>query len=596
MINDDKVWIVVPASVYASGGGPAMVLDHERKRVVEVSPLIAQLLLACKGAKTYGGHLDAAWLAGITRDSEALASGLDSLIEYGLLRQIQFAVPGSGRVPDRVTSPVAVVVTANRHSSLAAALASLARSRPRRTQALVIDGSQDRSACERTYAVTTGGAKPSLDMGYVGRHSRAALDAVLRFCQVDQKLAAFALSPGEIGANRNIALLLGAGRQLVMTDDDVICHTWVDEAATLGRVQLAGHSDVRLWQFYPSRQAAFGSLHDVDSDVVAEHAKYTGRSLRQVLGCDQPIVAADSACPHLLHGLCSDEGMVIRATFVGLAGDAARYCSHAILFMTGQVRERLIAEVDTFHLATTSREISAVALEPTVSHGPWCASYCMGIDNTQLVPPFMPIGRNEDGVWGALLALMDPRAVHLHIPVGVRHDSCRPSRYETAMQSARESRLSEFLIGVIDGQASAITAASCDERLRQIGDGFLRIGALPLDEFIAVAMDSRLHQFASRMQKATAGVPPGKAYSHWREACDRYQELFRASARARDFFVPVEFRHYGSAKLGFAAMQQFVRSFAQLLDEWPLMWRRAASLNHGRETVAGQNQVTGANL
>lgn len=270
----------------------------------------------------------------------------------------------------------------------------------------------------------------------------------------------------------------------------------------------------------------------------------------------------------------------VRVTFAGLAGDAARYCSHGPLFRTGPVRQQLWESELQFTRAVSSREVAIVAPRLIVTHDAACLGYCMGADNTRLVPPFMPTGRNEDGVWGATLAFMDPHALFAHLPHGVWHDSDRPSAYDNPMPSARESRVSDFLLFVITRVAAATFTTTPADRLRHLGRLFGEVAALPAGDFRALVAEARLGAMSQLLMQASATAADPACPPHWHRALDEYQRAFRASVVRPDYFLPIEFKGQ-SLEDGFARMQQFVAQFGELLAWWPEIWEAARSMNEG---------------
>jgi hypothetical protein len=73
------------------------------------------------------------------------------------------------------------------------------------------------------------------------------------------------------------------------------------------------------------------------------------------------------------------------------------------LSLAGASRERLIASPNAYRSAFRSREVLRTVRRPTVSAGPFCMTTFLGFDNRLLLPPFFPVQRNADGVFGLVL-------------------------------------------------------------------------------------------------------------------------------------------------------------------------------------------------
>ena len=222
------------------------------------------------------------------------------------------------------------------------------------------------------------------------------------------ELFAPALTSGSTGANRNLLLLLTAGEHVLTVDDDVVLETWGatnrDDA-----LALMGHQqELFETEFFASRASALASVVRMPADVLAAHEALLGHSVSALV--DRSSRAADMtrACGHLRSALDQGRPLVVKATFAGLAGDAGVYCPYRLLFSGGPLRQLLLTSASTFQTALTSREASRIVHTNVVTHDCGCMAPCMGLANREVVPPFMPTGRNEDGVFGVMLAASGP--------------------------------------------------------------------------------------------------------------------------------------------------------------------------------------------
>jgi hypothetical protein len=251
------------------------------------------------------------------------------------------------------------------------------------------------------------------------------------------------------------------------------------------------------------------------------------------------------------------------------------------LLLQGEARRELLTDGSTFRLAMTSREVWRIARQAILTHDPACMAYCMGLANDELLPPFMPIGRNEDSVFGAMLALADPLALFAHLPVGIIHDSNRSSLYpiDERTRSAQQTRISELLLLELQTMASSIPAGSIRERLEWIGHQLISLGETSPRTFAervthAVVTDRRRDL---AMMASTAADTPLPDY--WRAAVDAYRIALQESTKQPRFFVPIECQMPDSSVDRFTATQAFLRHFGELIVWWPRIWETAKGLN-----------------
>jgi hypothetical protein len=571
--SDDGLWLAAPASTFPLSQTTVLALNRETADVVELAPLTAGILGRCHTVKPLPGHTAAAWLSGLSQSPTAVADAIDALASLGLLRPAQpSAAPAESA---SATIENVVIITCDRPDHLQRGLAAWRAHGGQlpRPHVVVVDGS--RQAADQTRDVVAAGGPDDFPSTYAGATAARELKEALHSSGIPSHLLDAALTPGGIGSNRNIGLLLTAGEPILMQDDDVVAEPWMEGPDAPDGLTIGGHADLRTWRFFESRAEALSAAIPADVDLRAIHGRVLGSSLASLLGGRLDDVNFESACGHMAAAVAEADRRTVRVTFSGLAGDAARYCSHGVIFRPGPLRQRLWSDERAFRTAITSREVAVIAPGVIVTHDASCVGYCMGIDNRALVPPFMPAGRNEDGVWGATLAFMDPTALFAHVPVGVRHESDRPPTYEDVMPSARQSRIADLLLFVINRVARATFAVTPADRLRHLGALFTQAGSLSLAEFRLLAAEARLSMLTADIAQADAATKDPACPAWWREAVSEYERTFRKHVASPDFFLPAEFKGVGTTDDGFAAAQAFVRSFGEILTWWPEMWEAA---------------------
>jgi hypothetical protein len=183
----------------------------------------------------------------------------------------------------------------------------------------------------------------------------------------------------------------------------------------------------------------------------------------------------------------------------------------------------------------------------------------------------MPIGRNEDGVFGMTLTRIEPSAISLQVPFGVIHDSPRQSRYQDDATQAARPQLWEFIATPILQQGNTAGSTTAEARLRRLGSMVEEIGNLPQSEFGDFATRTVLANRSRTMEEVQSLVD--HVPDHWRHALTRYRASLIAACRGPHASVPLEF---GDSCDGAGAkqLQSFFRRFGRLLSEWPDMWKR----------------------
>ena len=569
-------------SIHQAGRTRALLHAHEQGQVLEVDAMVARLLSLCQGCKTLEGHAAAIARTGLAGDVHAVTVTLQSLAMSGLLRNCGDLWPASALSAAAEVAPVTTVaiITADRPAVLRRGVESFARhfdEHDQRARLLVVDGSRDAThqAANRQVAADlarSGGRT----IDYAGVDEARALRVRLAAAGASETMLDFALTPGAIGANRNLVVILTAGEHVLMADDDIVCEPWRRDGGSQG-IAVWGHTDPQDSEFFASREDARHAAARARVDLLAAHAALLGQPMPDLLASTAGEPDLGETCSHLIGALAEGRQPAVRLTFTGMAGDSGTYCPYSRLFASGPTQAKMAAGRDVFERALRSREVLRIASRATLTHDPRCMAGCMGLANRAGVPPFMPVGRNEDGVFGAMLHALDPLALFAHVPVGVVHDSSRPAVYEDrSMRSASETRVSELLILLARAAMQGALDTHPAVRLARLSGTLAELGRLDAGAFARhvtrVMLDSRAQQLGriEAMVSRTAEYPP-----YWRSSLEEYRRTLVRSVARPDFFLPIEFQDAEGVEAGFRRLQEFVGGFGALLVTWPEIWTKA---------------------
>ena len=572
----------VAASSFPLTHDVSLVFAHDRGQVTEIDPFAARVLTVLSGRRTLHAHAEAVVQAGVSSDRTIVSGALRRLIGAGALRRAVVLPPEGGS--QRRGSPNAsaaapttvAIVTADRPRMLERCIESLARDCGRSThrpRILVVDGSRHARHRAANRRASAAAARTTAHVvTYVGQDEAAALRARLAAAGVPDAVLQFALTPGTTGANRNLAVLLSRGEHVLLLDDDMVCAPWTAADAAPG-VVIGGDEEPRTFDFFDTRRDALAAGLPAATGLLDAHGDLLGARLTDLAGGAEPIDLT-TATADLLDAIDAGRDYRVRATFPGLAGDSGTSCPHLLLFATGALKSRL-HDSTAFATALSSREVTRIATRHTVTRLPNCMAGCMGLANGAVVPPFLPTGRNSDGLFGVMFHFADRAALFGHLRYGIVHDSDRaPSYGFDAIPSATGVRLADLLISLTRRVGFTSFAASPAARLERLADALSEVASLPGDELIARVTKITLEDRCRRLAELEIRISRDRTYpGHWRAAVDRYTAAFRASAARPDFWLPIELAGRGRGSHGRAVerLRRFVREFAELVRWWPRM-------------------------
>jgi hypothetical protein len=491
-------------------------------------------------------------------------------------------LPGSTDGSSRIST--LGIVTADRPQALERCVASYIRHlqhHGRSPRIVVVDDSKRSTNATATRRIATN-ARRGYDgiVQYVGAREKAAVRRALTLSGADPAAIDFGL-PAHArgfapGANRNHLLLATAGDLFLTADDDTVCRTWSagDERRGLAFV---GYSDPRQYAFFTSRRQALQAAHWRDIDLLGEHEAMLGQSLTTVAARARTIETRH-ACEHILTGLKSqDDTYQIRMTSSGVAGDGAMYSPYRFLFNPATVGAWAAIDRRTFDCALNKRETLRIVPQAAVSHQSATMMYSAGIDNRTLTPPFIPLGANEDGLFGVMLRLIAPMTFLAYAPVGIVHDSGRGPSYDgPKMPCISQTRAAELIVALLHDWAGSVPRVTPPTRLRRLGQHLVTLSAMPLDEFVARVVAASLDLWQRERERLDAmvaampGLPP-----FWLKALDTYRKRFLANAMEPAFFIPIEVKRRDSVGNGFRRTQIYLENLGRLIEAWPEIWSMA---------------------
>jgi hypothetical protein len=547
-------------------GDALAVYDPWTDRTHELDPQTVALLGLCHEFATLREHAQRA-LGGAPHkgDVDALSTQLEALVARGVLcsehsvRERLRAAAADAPAPPAIE--LVGFVSRDRPDDLCAALASYRLVAEAEREILVVDDSDHPT--------------PVADVRWVSHPERVRFAARLAaHGGFDPALTAFACTrsaPGfAAGAARNCWLLHASGRLAVSFDDDV--------RAVLAPAPGKGEG------------LALGAIseHWFDLDVATEpsdpcvrHAELLGRDVRSLLDGE---LALDDAPATLLIAVERDGGSVV-CSQLGLLGDAGSDSLGHYLLLEGASRARLHASEENYRAAFVSRQLMSAVTRATITRSSRCMAYALGVDMRRPLPPFMPRGRNADGVFGAVLRRTRRDGYMAHLPHAIVHEPQRRSSFEAMLAGMRGVEQNDLLVRIVDDERALF--ADEGRNMSALGARLQALGELDdaslAAELRCVMLRGRAREVAL-LREALLRFDHEPAY--WAMDVRRVEMTLRDAMLDPDLAVPRDLAAVSAAPLRpFAAM---VSNYGRLLAQWPLMLEAAREL---RERGAGLGET-----
>jgi hypothetical protein len=565
--------------VFSAGDGMSLVYARDSGNAGLFRGETVRLLASCRDFRTIDEHLRA------YLDSACAGPG-DAAARRELIRlsRAGYLVGGPGMRTqaadsDRRPSPVSAIAipTCDRVPVLNRAIRSYAENCARHGRSIectVADDAADADARARCQAMLKElAASAGYNISYTGREEKAAFasrvaraggipeEAVTFCCLPDRRLGA---TPG---ANRNILLLQSVGERFISVDDDTICNLALPPGHADTPILDSAGSPLEFW-FFGERRDAFAAAACVEEDLVGYHERYLGEQPAPLIA-QGGAASCRSADPALLRRVLAEPGR-IRVTAGGVVGDCGWDNPDFYLFQEGASLGRLTGSAADFRAARTTREMIQAVTRPTITgRADPSFAMCIGLDNTDLLPPFPPVGRAEEVAFAAMLTLTCTDAYTAHLPLLVAHDPAEtrtfssPGIFSVGLGSWLPACMSRYDPG---------PAGEPAERLRGLGEFLSQLGRLPdgkFDEFARLIMWDSMSVLIRDIEEKLDGA--GAAAAGWAQEARRFMDRAR-----REALAPVT-EAYSSIG-GRQVLKRLLEQFGQLLIWWPAIVDTAREL------------------
>jgi hypothetical protein len=207
-------------------------------------------------------------------------------------------------------------------------------------------------------------------------------------------------------------------------------------------------------------------------------------------------------------------------------------------------------------------------------------SYAMGLDNRNLLPPFFPVKRNSDGVFGALLRRCFPQSLTGHVPIAVLHEPPEVRQFPRD-QVWRDGALFEVadLLFRIMGDFDFGPVSDPARRLRMLGRYIAEAGSADLEAFEEFVRFRLWGLARSRTQGILETLKRHEFQpSYWADDCRRHIEAYTNAITQPDYVIPQDLLDGRSPEEARRLSQRLVRRFGELLAAWPDIVEAAKSL------------------
>ena len=479
------------------------------------------------------------------------------------------------------------VITCDRPAAVERLQASLlmAGNLTRHEQLVLVDDSRDPSnAAKNRELVEEFNIRSPRDMRYVGPEEQARLlEKLLVGLPDHEEGIRFLLDRSQwadkktYGLARTVCLLLSVGKRAIVLDDDIICAAveapYQDVGLNFGQVP-------RQVDVYTSEQDTIARTTRAPVDPLTAHAQCLGLTMGQTLkslGVDTLRIDEMHGGNAAFLGQWSADSPVL-ITQCGTVGDPGTPSTSWIYELDPGSTQRILASPGGLAGALSNRYYWLGHSRPGFNKLA-VMSQATGLDNSALLPPYFPIFRGEDYLFGAMVEHIHPQSAVLeydwcipHFPIEERPGNAA----EAPLQGAGKINFPKLVTDRTDYDKGV----SAETRLNKLA---LQIQAMAeasdrslLTRYrheVAENQAGQAARLAARLQDGTARSEPWNAWLQ--------QSLNNVSAAMGEPATAEAFAGNNASLAEEALLNEFrsyASGFAKALQAWPAMRQAAKRL------------------
>ncbi len=424
-------------SAYSLSEGSLLLYNTRTGNRTKITPDVYTALWSCQQFKTLDQHVKQIIVEhpGMEGQQADVRMVLETMLNDGMLLSGKRVCDSLRQQTDKQdikkddSSPVVVIITWERPEALERLLTSVATNcnTGKVHRLYVVDDSrQQENIGLNQAAVDQFASKVNTQVKYFGQTEQQSLleqlakklpdhESALRFLADQSQWRDHWTS----GLARNLALLLSCGHRLVMLDDDTICDVYEPDQP---KPNITFSTAQREADFFENEKGWKHRHQPINPDAVDRHMQCLGLPFSVALGVlgqnNLKPTGLEHANALLLNDLKQDS--LVLVTECGSYGCPGMGSNTWLPDMTPDSIKAMLTSEQKTHNALTKRAVWCGRNQP--HFGPRTnMSQITGFDNRHMLPPYLPILRGEDRLFGIMLNFMFPSAVTLDYPWAIPH-------------------------------------------------------------------------------------------------------------------------------------------------------------------------------
>ena len=321
-----------------------------------------------------------------------------------------------------------------------------------------------------------------------------------------------------------------------------------------------------------------------ETDVLGEHERVLGSDIGSLL-TKRPDVSVEVRNPGIIRAI-HENTLKVAVSWSGIAGDCG-YKIPAFLFnLPEQTMRHLTRDEASYRRMLASRQIRRSCDRLTVTPGGYCQSTALAFDNRRPLPPFLPVLRGEDMVFGQVLKYCQPDAAIAYQPTTLLHvpQVARENSGEVLAGIARHRSQTGLIVALLQ-QAAGATRSTGPLDIVVLAN---RAGEILKSELFEIFSLSNLRSETEQMIRSNFvqlfAHPDAPAF--WRRDVATLIRTLDDATGTQEYIYPAELSMSHPPAARAQILKDVIAGYFDLLAAWPALWSAAVRLRERGITPA----------
>ncbi len=385
------------------------------------------------------------------------------------------------------------------------------------------------------------------------------------------------------GGNRNTALLKLAGKKVISFDDD-IQYRFVTHPEINHDMEIAYLKDPEGDLFLNIFRAG-DKIINSEIDPIGYIKEILGKSIKTLIKkteINNGTLFTDNFRPEPVFSLANQESS-IKAAIFGIYGGRWYSSPFGIYFKNNP--DKIVFKKKSEYTSIKEKPVSLMLPHRlTLSRAPFFVATAMGMDAGNILPPFPPYGRNQDGIWAAVMLALNQNAFISHIPIAIYHEMSNKNIFTNDDYKDASVGFGIITVLLIEHCRKKLISLYSKATYETLGNQLFNISQITDKHFISLCHELWLDYTGNTICNIEKKLTDNKRKpKHWAEDMDKFIDLLEKQSLDPGNALPRELRDNYPIEKTIRIYKLFFKDYGNLLKSWPIIWEEAFNLNIEKE-------------